>query len=44
MVLITRRFAGARIDPVAFGLLWLLPLIARYRKPRAEVLIASLFV
>ena len=44
MVLVTRRFAGAGGDPVAFGLRWFLPSIARYRKPLAEVLIASLFV
>ena len=44
MVLVTRRFAGAGADPATFSFRWFLPSIARYRKPLAEVLIASLFV
>jgi len=44
LVLVTRRFAGVGADPAAFGLRWFLPSIARYRKPLAEVLVASLFV
>jgi subfamily B ATP-binding cassette protein HlyB/CyaB len=44
MVLIARRFAGAGADPATFGFRWFLPSIARYRKPLAEVAVASLFV
>ena len=44
IVLVTRRFAGAGADPATFGFRWFLPSIARYRKPLAEVLVASLFV
>ena len=44
LVLVTRRFAGAGADPVAFGFRWFLPSIVRYRKPLAEVVVASLFV
>jgi ATP-binding cassette, subfamily B, bacterial HlyB/CyaB len=44
MVLVTRRFAGAGVDPTTFGFRWFLPSVARYRKPLAEVLVASLFV
>ena len=43
-MLVTRRFAGAGADPAAFSFRWFLPSIARYRKPLAEVLVASLFV
>jgi subfamily B ATP-binding cassette protein HlyB/CyaB len=44
IVLITRRFAGAGVDPATFGFRWFLPSIWRYRGPLAHVLIASLFV
>jgi subfamily B ATP-binding cassette protein HlyB/CyaB len=44
IVLVTRRFAGAGIDPANFGFRWFLPSLWRYRKPLAHVLIASLFV
>jgi len=44
MVLITRRFAGPGADPATFGFRWFLPSLARYRKPLAEVVVASLFV
>jgi ATP-binding cassette, subfamily B, bacterial HlyB/CyaB len=44
VVLITRRLAGAGASPVAFGFRWFLPSIARYRRPLAQVAVASLFV
>jgi ATP-binding cassette, subfamily B, bacterial HlyB/CyaB len=44
IVPITRRFAGAGVDPATFGFRWFLPSIWRYRGPLAHVLIASLFV
>jgi subfamily B ATP-binding cassette protein HlyB/CyaB len=44
VILVTRRFAGAGIDPALFGFRWFLPSIWRYRVPLAHVLIASLFV
>jgi subfamily B ATP-binding cassette protein HlyB/CyaB len=44
IVLVTRRFGGAGIDPATFGFRWFLPSIWRYRGPLAHVLIASLFV
>ena len=44
VVLITRRFAGVGADPASFGFRWFLPSIVRYRKPLAQVAIASLFV
>ena len=43
-VLVTRRLGGAGADPATFGFRWFLPSIARYRKPLAQVLVASLFV
>jgi ATP-binding cassette, subfamily B, bacterial HlyB/CyaB len=43
VVLVTRR-AGVGIDPRQFGFLWFLPSIWRYRRPLADVLLASLFV
>ena len=43
-VLITRRFNGAGVDPASFGLLWFLPSIWRYRRPIADVMLASLFI
>jgi ATP-binding cassette, subfamily B, bacterial HlyB/CyaB len=44
VILITRRFAGAGIDPTTFGFRWFWPSILRYRRPLAHVLVASLFV
>ncbi len=44
IVLVTRRFGGAGVDPATFGFRWFLPSIWRYRGPLAHVLIASLFV
>jgi ATP-binding cassette, subfamily B, bacterial HlyB/CyaB len=44
LILVTRRIAGAGIDPVAFGFSWFLASIWRYRLPLTHVLIASLFV
>ena len=44
VVLITRRLAGAGIDPNTFGFRWFWPSILRYRRSLAHVLIASLFV
>ena len=44
VVLITRRLAGTGFDPSTFGFRWFLPSILRYRKPLAQVVIASLFV
>ncbi len=44
LVLITRRLGGAGFDPNTFGFRWFLPSILRYRKPLAEVAVASLFV
>ena len=44
VVLITRRLGGAGFDPTTFGFRWFLPSILRYRKPLAQVVIASLFV
>jgi len=44
VILVTRRFGGAGIDPTTFGFRWFLPSLWRYRKPLAHVLIASLFI
>jgi subfamily B ATP-binding cassette protein HlyB/CyaB len=44
VVLITRRLAGAGVDPSTFGFRWFLPSLLRYRKPLVEVAVASLFV
>jgi len=44
VVLITRRLGGAGVDPNTFGFRWFLPSLLRYRKPLAQVAIASLFV
>jgi subfamily B ATP-binding cassette protein HlyB/CyaB len=44
VVLITRRLAGAGVDPTTFGFRWFLPSILRYRKPLTQVVVASLFV
>ncbi|TPK99219.1 type I secretion system permease/ATPase [Mesorhizobium sp. B2-4-12] len=44
VVLVTRRLGGAGTDPRTFGFRWFLPSILRYRRPLAQVVIASLFV
>jgi len=44
VVLITRRLGGAGVDPTTFGFRWFLPSLLRYRKPLAQVVVASLFV
>src|SRR6202020_2604341 len=44
LVLITRRFGGAGVDPTTFGFRWFWPSILRYRRSLAHVLVASLFV
>jgi ATP-binding cassette, subfamily B, bacterial HlyB/CyaB len=44
VILVTRRFGGAGTDPQTFGFRWFLPSIVRYRKPLAQVMVASLFV
>jgi subfamily B ATP-binding cassette protein HlyB/CyaB len=44
IVLITRRLGGAGVDPNTFGFRWFLPSLLRYRRPLAQVAIASLFV
>ena len=44
VILVTRRFGGAGIDPALFGFRWFLPSLWRYRVSLAHVLIASLFV
>jgi subfamily B ATP-binding cassette protein HlyB/CyaB len=44
IVLVTRRLGGAGLNPATFGFHWFLPSLLRYRKPLAQVLVASLFV
>jgi ATP-binding cassette, subfamily B, bacterial HlyB/CyaB len=44
IILVARRLRGPGIDPKAFSFRWFLPSIWRYRKPLANVLIASIFV
>src|SRR5208282_1728189 len=44
VILITRRFGGAGVDPKSFGFRWFLPSLLRYRRPLAHVIVASLFV
>jgi subfamily B ATP-binding cassette protein HlyB/CyaB len=44
VVLITRRLGGAGVDPNSFGFRWFLPSLLRYRRPLAQVAVASLFV
>ncbi len=44
IVLVARRIGGAGTDPKTFGFSWFLPSLARYRRPLAQVLIASLFI
>src|SRR5271170_7432318 len=43
-ILVTRRLGGAGVDPNTFGFRWFWPSIIRYRRPLANVLVASLFV
>jgi subfamily B ATP-binding cassette protein HlyB/CyaB len=43
-VLVTRRLGGAGYSPATFGFRWFLPSFVRYRKPLAQVVVASLFV
>lgn len=44
VVLVTRRLGGAGTNPSTFGFRWFLPSILRYRRPLAQVAVASLFV
>ena len=44
IILVTRRWRGPGIDPATFSFNWFVPSIWRYRKPLAQVLLASLFV
>jgi ATP-binding cassette, subfamily B, bacterial HlyB/CyaB len=44
IILVTRRWGGAGVDPTTFGFRWFLPAIWRYRTPLAHVLVASFFV
>lgn len=44
LVLVTRRLGGAGIDPTTFGFNWFLPSLMRYRRPLAQVIVASLFL
>jgi subfamily B ATP-binding cassette protein HlyB/CyaB len=43
-ILVARRIGGSGADPTTFGFKWFLPSIWRYRRPLADVLLASLFV
>ncbi|MGE8131479.1 type I secretion system permease/ATPase [Methylobacterium sp. NPDC080182] len=45
VVLVTRRaIGGAGLDPRTFGFRWFLPSVARYKRPLAQALVASLFI
>lgn len=44
ILLMQRKIGGSGSDPRTFGLSWFLPSIWRYRRPLANVLLASLFV
>ncbi len=44
IILVARRLAGQGLDPRTFGFHWFLPSIWRYRRPLAQVLVASFFV
>lgn len=44
IILLARRWRGAGINPELFGFRWFLPSIWRYRKPIAQVLLASFFI
>jgi subfamily B ATP-binding cassette protein HlyB/CyaB len=43
-ILLARRLGGPGVDPETFGFAWFLPSLARYRRPLAQVLVASLFL
>ena len=43
-LLVARKLGGPGVHPSAFGFRWFLPTIWRYRRPLADVLIASFFV
>jgi len=43
-LLITRRLGGAGTNPSTFGFYWFMPSLWRYRKPLAQVILASLFL
>jgi len=43
-LLIARKLGGPGVHPATFGFRWFLPTIWRYRRPLADVLIASFFV
>jgi len=44
VILVARKLGGVGVDPKTFGIRWFLPTIWRYRRPLADVLLASLFV
>jgi subfamily B ATP-binding cassette protein HlyB/CyaB len=44
LILVQRKIGGKGIDPASFSFRWFLPSIWRYRRPLAQVLIASFFV
>ena len=44
VILVTRRRGGPGADRTKFGINWFLPTIWRYRRPLAQVLVASLIV
>ena len=44
LILVGRRLGGKGYNPRTFGFRWFLPSLWRYRKPLADVLLASLFV
>lgn len=44
VVLVALRIGGAGTDPKTFGFSWFLPSLYRYRRPLAQVLLASLFI
>jgi subfamily B ATP-binding cassette protein HlyB/CyaB len=44
IILLTRRWLGAGINPATFGFHWFVPSLWRYRSALAHVLLASLFV
>lgn len=44
LVLINRKIGGTGVDPQIFNLKWFFPSIWRYRKPLAQVILASFFV
>ncbi len=43
-LLVTRRWGGPGINPVAFGFQWFLPSILRYRTPLTHVVLSSLII